>query len=406
MCFQKRLLRGSQIGAMIGRPAGHRTQREHLELYPFAIQIGVGFIPIDLCFNAPVVALRHKGLATGQSQRLFAALHILPHRAASRRASWHLCTNTLPDSLCCVALLPRSLAIRFQNRIDETRLPEPSSYAVAPSSCAALVSRSGSPPAPPADAPAASAPHPGSCLPQTHTPTESARTAPPWLSSPTPASRSKLMLKSRVEVCCVQGWAKTNRQSGPLQNAKITDLGEWCIWAGKAGIRPEIVAFLRFRTELLHDEAVRSGVNAWPTPRSWEMVSRAMDGIDARKATIAADVYDMLLMHLVQGAVGDGVAAEFIGFLNLFHSLPSIDEILLNPTGAPLPSDPSAQIAIATALGRRITDSSISKAKLYLERLPDELQVLSMRDALLRDRAIATTPEFTKFAVTHSDLLA
>jgi hypothetical protein len=136
------------------------------------------------------------------------------------------------------------------------------------------------------------------------------------------------------------------------------------------------------------------------------MVSKAIDGIDSRKANVTADVYDMLLMHLIQGAVGDGVAAEFIGFLNLFHALPSIDEILLNPTGAPLPSDPSAQIAIATALGRRITDSSISKAKLYLERLPDELQVLSMRDALLRDRAIATTPEFTKFAITHSDLLA
>jgi hypothetical protein len=184
------------------------------------------------------------------------------------------------------------------------------------------------------------------------------------------------------------------------------DLGEWCIWAGKAGIRPEIIAFLRFRTELLHDSTVRSGVNAWPTPRSWEMVSRAMDGIDARKANVTTDVYEMLLMHLIQGAVGDGVAAEFSGFLNLFHALPSIDEILLNPTGAPLPSDPSAQIAIATALGRRITDSSIGKAKLYLERLPDELQVLSMRDALLRDRTIATTPEFTKFAVTHSDLLA
>ncbi len=99
------------------------------------------------------------------------------------------------------------------------------------------------------------------------------------------------------------------------------DLGEWCVWAGKAGIRPEIIAFLRFRTELLHDSAVRSGVNAWPTPRSWEMVSRAMDGIDARKASITADVYEMLLMHLIQGAVGDGVAAEFIGFLNLFHSL-------------------------------------------------------------------------------------
>ena len=46
---------------------------------------------------------------------------------------------------------------------------------------------------------------------------------PPWLSSPTSASRSKLTLTSRVEVCCVQGWAKkTNCRSGPLHNAKIT----------------------------------------------------------------------------------------------------------------------------------------------------------------------------------------
>jgi len=31
---------------------------------------------------------------------------------------------------------------------------------------------------------------------------------------------------------------------------------------------------------------------------------------------------------------------------------------------------------------------------------------LSMRDTLLRDRAIAPPSEFTQFAVTHSDLLA
>jgi hypothetical protein len=49
----------------------------------------------------------------------------------------------------------------------------------------------------------------------------------------------------------------------------------------------------------------------------------------------------MLLVHLIQGSVGNGVAAEFIGFLNLFHLLPAIDEILLTPTGVPLPSDPS-----------------------------------------------------------------
>ena len=53
----------------------------------------------------------------------------------------------------------------------------------------------------------------GSCPPQTHTPVESARIAPPWLSSPTLASRPKLTLKSRVEVCCAEG--------GPKQTAEV-----------------------------------------------------------------------------------------------------------------------------------------------------------------------------------------
>src|ERR1019366_4906213 len=117
--FQKRLLRGPQIGAMIGRSAGHRTQREHLQLDPLAIQVGIGFIPIDLGFDAPVVALRHKGLAPGQPQRLFALRHILPHRALGSRASWYLLSNALPYPLRRVALLARSLAIGFQNRVYE-----------------------------------------------------------------------------------------------------------------------------------------------------------------------------------------------------------------------------------------------------------------------------------------------
>ena len=39
-----------------------------------------------------------------------------------------------------------------------------------------------------------------------------------------------------------------------------------------------------------------------------------------------------------------------VAFLRLFRELPSIDEILLNPDSAPLPDEPSARIAISTAL--------------------------------------------------------
>lgn len=58
---------------------------------------------------------------------------------------------------------------------------------------------------------------------------------------------------------------------------------DWCKWAVKAGIRPEIIAFLRFKPALLHDPEATSDVNAWPTPRSWEMASNVLSGFARRQ---------------------------------------------------------------------------------------------------------------------------
>jgi hypothetical protein len=78
---------------------------------------------------------------------------------------------------------------------------------------------------------------------------------------------------------------------------------------------------------------------------------------------------------------------ELVAFLRLLRQLPSIPEILLNPDTAPVPDEPSARIAIATALGRVLTDHSVAKGLRYLERMPVELRVLAMRDAAARNRA-------------------
>jgi AAA domain (dynein-related subfamily) len=64
----------------------------------------------------------------------------------------------------------------------------------------------------------------------------------------------------------------------PLRNRFVhldlePDFEDWSKWAVKANIRPEIIAFLRFKPTLLHDADATSDVNAWPTPRSWEMAS-------------------------------------------------------------------------------------------------------------------------------------
>jgi hypothetical protein len=196
----------------------------------------------------------------------------------------------------------------------------------------------------------------------------------------------------------------------PLRNRFVhldlePDFMDWCKWAVKAGIRPEIIAFLRFKPALLHDADAMADVNAWPTPRSWEMASNVLSGFGRRRQSGFFAGTTEIEAQLLEGTIGEAATTELVAFLRLFRQLPSIDEILLNPDAAPLPDEPSARIAIATALGRALTDHSIAKGIRYLDRMPTEMRVLAMRDAAARDRAITHTPEFVRFGVEHAEVL-
>ena len=196
----------------------------------------------------------------------------------------------------------------------------------------------------------------------------------------------------------------------PLRNRFVhldleADLNDWCKWAVKSGVRPEIIAFLRFKPALLHDGDVTSDANAWPTPRSWEMASNVLKGFARRQQSGSSLGDSEIEAQLLEGTVGPAATVELVAFLRLFRQLPSIEEILLNPETAPLPNEPSAQIAIATALGRAMTDHSIGQGIKYLDRMPTEMRVLAMRDASARTRAITHTPEFIRFGVEYAEVI-
>jgi MoxR-like ATPase len=196
----------------------------------------------------------------------------------------------------------------------------------------------------------------------------------------------------------------------PLRNRFVhldlePDFEDWTKWAVKAGIRPEILAFLRFKPALLHDSDATSDQNAWPTPRSWEMASQVLTGVAKRQGSTGFAAGTEIEAALLEGTIGQAATTEFVAFLRLFRQLPSVPEILLNPDKAPVPEEPSARIAVATALGRILTDHSIAKGMVYLNRLPTEMRVLSMRDAAVRDRAITHTPEFVQFGIEHAEVL-
>ena len=171
-------------------------------------------------------------------------------------------------------------------------------------------------------------------------------------------------------------------------------LDDWCKWAVTHAIEPAVIAFLRFRPDLLHK--FDKNEKAFPCPRTWEFVSKITAQQPARN----------IEFEIFRGTVGHGAAVEYSAFLQLFRNIPSIDAILLNPTTAPVPTNDAASLwAIAAALSRRATDANFRRALTYLDRMPQEYGVMSVKDATARDAALCSTPEFTNWAVGHADVI-
>ena len=171
------------------------------------------------------------------------------------------------------------------------------------------------------------------------------------------------------------------------------DNDDWSSWAVGAGIEPVVIAFLRFRPEFLHRFDPKARVS--PNPRSWEFISQ-----------IVAENPDPRIEHaLFTGAIGEATAVEFSGFRRLFRELPQIDAILLEPHKTKVPTEPSVLYAISAALARRASEQNIGRVLTYLERMPVEYNVLAVKMAVGRQNGhISATPEFTKWAVAHSDV--
>jgi hypothetical protein len=174
-----------------------------------------------------------------------------------------------------------------------------------------------------------------------------------------------------------------------------TDIDDWSRWAmGGGDLRPEVVAFLRWRPELLHQ--FEPTEKAFPSPRAWASISHILAAAPPSDVEFA----------LYEGTVGRGAAIEFTGFLRVFRSLPSLDGILLNPATAPIPGEPSALCAVATGLARRTTEQNFAAVSQYAERLAREYGTLLVKAATARLPDLAHHPAFTRWAVNNGAALA
>jgi len=129
-----------------------------------------------------------------------------------------------------------------------------------------------------------------------------------------------------------------------------------------------------------------------PTPRSWSTVAKRLFGGPVPYATLA-------------GRIGKGFASELMAFRNLAPTLPSPEEVELNPTGARVPENVSAQFLVTDMLADRANVNSFDALVTYAKRLPPEMQAKFVKDSLKRNPDVASTKAFVSWGVKFAEVL-
>ncbi len=197
----------------------------------------------------------------------------------------------------------------------------------------------------------------------------------------------------------------------PLANRMVhidyeVDLDDWTKWAFAADVKEEVIAYVRFAPGALHEfdphdkgtakkMQERTGEHAFPSPRSYEFVS------DILKTNPDPRVEKDLII----GTIGKGRGTELIAFLKMFRDAPSLDAILLDPKRAKVPEKLDIKYAVAIGLSRKMDPKNVRQAMVYLERLPRDMNVMSVKGAVDRDPQIGKTKDFVEWSIQNHDNL-
>jgi hypothetical protein len=183
-----------------------------------------------------------------------------------------------------------------------------------------------------------------------------------------------------------------------------THLDDWVAWAYANQIDERVIAFLRFRPELLFDFDPAHNPVAFPSPRSWEFAHRALQKFPDGN----------LLLESLQACVGPAAGIELNAFVDNLDNLPDIDAIVKGEE-ATVPKETDLQYAVAAALvGRAIRAKDNGSAKEvfgnildYAGRFPQrEMGVMLVSDM---HRAVGQplfeVPQFTNWAKNIADVM-
>lgn len=171
----------------------------------------------------------------------------------------------------------------------------------------------------------------------------------------------------------------------------------WIDWANTHGIDHRIISMIKFKPSLLHKFDPTTAELTFPCPRTWEFAS---------KVVTPKPEIDPLTKIRLAGTIGEGAAVEFSTYTEIYRSLPSIEEILNNPTsGWKVPTEASELYAITTMLSHNINETNIHKLIKAIERIPMEMQVVTFKDIYKRAPDLKGHSLIVKWISEHASVM-
>ena len=192
--------------------------------------------------------------------------------------------------------------------------------------------------------------------------------------------------------------AGANRVLTHLRNREtvyelLTDMTYWLEWAFEHNVRPEVISFVKFRPNLLHNFDPQKDQN--PTPRSW--VEGVSDAIGIVPVEAEYDTF--------KGAVGEEATAEFVGFVKIYRNLPDPEDIIKSPNTAVVPTDPATLYALCGSLANFSTKETFPNVINYMNRVPPEFAVLCMNYVIGKDYTLSECKEYADWATKNQNVI-
>ena len=149
----------------------------------------------------------------------------------------------------------------------------------------------------------------------------------------------------------------------------------WKKWAVVHDVNPMVISFLTYKKAFLMVFDASADDLAFPTPRSWEMVSNILKQVNNN----VSDVFD-----LIAGLVGVSTATEFSTWCGIYKDLPKLEDIFEGKCEI-VPKEPDELSALVDGMTLYASEhmhdfEKIENSLIYARKLPPDYTVSLLKN--------------------------